>query len=208
MVQTERLDGVVHEDVLLMKVHHEARRDDAPWQGVHLHTHAPARLLRAGRLQVDVEGFEPVVFSSAKRLFQHHQVDNIVLEYNPGVVEHLPYTAPQLSHLITETPKMLLRLLKEGYRIGMVCGIAGGEGISGGRSKLRLPTSWSQVAAWRALCGRCVQMLDHVAKGRPYGKDSPFPAIPEINASHLAYDLDVRALVEKEGGSGSDAQGS
>lgn len=35
-------------------------------------------------LQVDVEGFEPLVMKSAQRLLTDKNVENIILEYNPG----------------------------------------------------------------------------------------------------------------------------
>lgn len=39
--------------------------------------------------QADVEGFEPTVMRSARNLLLKHSVENIIMEYSPGVGEHL-----------------------------------------------------------------------------------------------------------------------
>lgn len=39
--------------------------------------------------QADVEGFEPIVMRSARDLLLKHSVENIIMEYSPGVGEHL-----------------------------------------------------------------------------------------------------------------------
>ncbi|KAG1678984.1 hypothetical protein FOA52_013047 [Chlamydomonas sp. UWO 241] len=80
-VPSERVDSVVNEDVLLLKV--------------------------------DVEGYEPIVFRSLVNLLRERQVDNIVLEYNPGTAERM-YPA---IDLMEENPAMLLDLLQKGYRL-------------------------------------------------------------------------------------------
>lgn len=53
--ETDRVDNVIAEEVLIMKA--------------------------------DVEGFETSVLAGAKRLFDRHNVWNVVMEYSPGVAE-------------------------------------------------------------------------------------------------------------------------
>ncbi|GAX77863.1 hypothetical protein CEUSTIGMA_g5305.t1 [Chlamydomonas eustigma] len=80
-VQTERLDSVVVEDTLLLKV--------------------------------DVEGFEPFVFRGMKETFQRHSIENILMEYSPGIAERL---YPGID-VLEETPLMLVKLLAMEYKL-------------------------------------------------------------------------------------------
>lgn len=51
-----------------------------------------------------MEGFEPQVFRSAKRLFQQRDVENLILEYSPGIADQAADWARGLVN-----PEMLLR---------------------------------------------------------------------------------------------------
>ncbi len=74
-VLSERLDDVVDEAVLLIKVGAVWRsRDTSPTQ---------QRDLNPSLEQVDVEGYEPYVMNGAQKLLQHRRIENILLEYNP-----------------------------------------------------------------------------------------------------------------------------
>ena len=88
-VTSERLDSVVKEDVLLLKL--------------------------------DVEGYEPFVFRGLKAFMYQNsrgtikrKVDNIIMEYSPGIAERI---YPSLD-LLEETPLMLATILAWGFKIG------------------------------------------------------------------------------------------
>lgn len=88
-VLSERLDTVVSEDVLFLKL--------------------------------DVEGFEPFVFRGLKGFMYQNstgtikrKVDNIVMEYSPGITSRM---YPTLD-LLEETPQMLATLIAWGFTIG------------------------------------------------------------------------------------------
>ena len=63
-------------------------------------------------LKIDVEGFEPEVLASAKHLLQHGNVENIIMEYSPGVAE-----VNRNWGLAEENPGRLLGLAQSGYSI-------------------------------------------------------------------------------------------
>ncbi|KAG2484627.1 hypothetical protein HYH03_016581 [Edaphochlamys debaryana] len=67
-------------------------------------------------LKVDVEGWEWSVIQGAEGLLKNHVVENIIMEYSPGVPErHFKW-----DHMAA-TPQMLVDLIKEyGYRIGHI----------------------------------------------------------------------------------------
>ncbi|KAL6784221.1 hypothetical protein ACKKBG_A05315 [Auxenochlorella protothecoides x Auxenochlorella symbiontica] len=75
---TERLDSVVHEDILLMKA--------------------------------DVEGFEPSVMRGARDLLLKRSVENIIMEYSPGVGDWQRDWDKSMSN-----PIMLKALIEAGY---------------------------------------------------------------------------------------------
>ncbi|KAL4427805.1 hypothetical protein ABPG75_001894 [Micractinium tetrahymenae] len=76
----ERVDSVVHEDVLIMKI--------------------------------DVEGFEPSVLHGSRNLLLKHSVENIFMEYSPGVAER------SADYVWFESnPAALMGLLRGGYTI-------------------------------------------------------------------------------------------
>lgn len=79
-VRGERVDDVVHQDVVLMKM--------------------------------DVEGYEPHVLESAKGLFEHHLVDNVVMEYSPGA-----YESNQKWEDYPIIPGMLEYLVRKGFTV-------------------------------------------------------------------------------------------
>ncbi|GFR45755.1 hypothetical protein Agub_g7170 [Astrephomene gubernaculifera] len=78
-------------------------------------------------LKVDVEGWEWAVLRGAAGLLQRHTVENIIMEYSPGVPErHFRFDD------MAATPAMLVDLLaKYGYRIGHI-GDAGKHDSGGG----------------------------------------------------------------------------
>uniref|UniRef100_A0A383VY30 Methyltransferase FkbM domain-containing protein n=1 Tax=Tetradesmus obliquus TaxID=3088 RepID=A0A383VY30_TETOB len=63
-------------------------------------------------LKVDVEGYEPSVLATAQALLTAGAVDNIVLEYSPGVYERSSRWSEMDVH-----PRMLLDLTKAGFRL-------------------------------------------------------------------------------------------
>lgn len=63
-------------------------------------------------MKIDVEGFEPGVLASSKGLLQGGKVENIIMEYSPGVVEANADWA-----LSEDNPGKLLGLVQEGYTI-------------------------------------------------------------------------------------------
>ena len=99
---SERLDSVVTEDVLMLKL--------------------------------DVEGYEPYVFRGLKSFLGHdssrasfmmgltkRKVDNIIMEYSPGILENrFEGQGPLFPgiDLLDETPSMLTSMIAWGYRIG------------------------------------------------------------------------------------------
>ncbi|KAG1672226.1 hypothetical protein FOA52_002927 [Chlamydomonas sp. UWO 241] len=82
-VPSVRLENVVKEDVLLLKV--------------------------------DVEGWEWSVMRGAKQLVKSRKVENIIMEYSPGV----PERAHNHDHMKL-TVEMLMHMVKDGYRIAHI----------------------------------------------------------------------------------------
>ncbi|KAK9906760.1 hypothetical protein WJX75_007525 [Coccomyxa subellipsoidea] len=79
-VKGERVDSVVQEDVLLMKL--------------------------------DVEGFEPTAFQSSKGILDSYKVDNVIMEYSPGV-----YDVGKRWDEYLDWPRMLSYLLEHGFTL-------------------------------------------------------------------------------------------
>ncbi|KAG2484625.1 hypothetical protein HYH03_016579 [Edaphochlamys debaryana] len=69
-------------------------------------------------MKVDVEGWEWSVIQGAEGLLKNHVVENIIMEYSPGVPErHFRWDA------MAATPQMLVDLItKYGFRIGHIEG--------------------------------------------------------------------------------------
>ncbi|KAL4449442.1 hypothetical protein ABPG77_007086 [Micractinium sp. CCAP 211/92] len=63
-------------------------------------------------MKIDVEGFEPSVLHGARDLFLKHTVENIFMEYSPGVAERAADWA-----WFESNPSVLLGLLRSGYTI-------------------------------------------------------------------------------------------
>eukprot|EP00195_Chlamydomonas_chlamydogama_P011405 CAMPEP_0202902672 /NCGR_PEP_ID=MMETSP1392-20130828/16989_1 /ASSEMBLY_ACC=CAM_ASM_000868 /TAXON_ID=225041 /ORGANISM="Chlamydomonas chlamydogama, Strain SAG 11-48b" /LENGTH=567 /DNA_ID=CAMNT_0049589473 /DNA_START=195 /DNA_END=1898 /DNA_ORIENTATION=+ len=82
-VKSERVDGAVKENVLLMKA--------------------------------DVEGYESFVFKSAENLFKNYNVENIVMEYSPGVAERAAWGGTK--SMLRDNPQMLVNIIKSGYKL-------------------------------------------------------------------------------------------
>jgi FkbM family methyltransferase len=66
-------------------------------------------------LKVDVEGWEWSVMRGAEKLLQKYNVENVVMEYSPGVGERSQRYNDMLS-----TIKMLMDLVEGGFRIGHI----------------------------------------------------------------------------------------
>lgn len=81
LIPSQKLDDLVKEDVLLLKV--------------------------------DVEGWEWSVVQGASKLFKSYDVENIIMEYSPGVPER-----NFRNHESKATVQMLINLVKGGYRLG------------------------------------------------------------------------------------------
>jgi len=62
-------------------------------------------------LKVDVEGMEPFVLQSAERLLRNYNVQNIIIEFSPGLTDRPGL--PSKAHLI----QMLTNLIANGYSI-------------------------------------------------------------------------------------------
>lgn len=62
--------------------------------------------------QVDVEGFEPQVLSGGRDLLLGAGVDNIILEYSPGI-----HARKKQWEALARNPKMLLGLVQAGYML-------------------------------------------------------------------------------------------
>ena len=78
---------------------------------VRLDRHIPEASRRSILLmKIDVEGYEPEVLLSAEGLFKSDGVENVLLEYSPGIAErHKNFTLLKLM------PETLLGLLKQGF---------------------------------------------------------------------------------------------
>eukprot|EP00884_Botryococcus_braunii_P021704 jgi/Botrbrau1/8217/Bobra.0392s0013.1 len=63
-------------------------------------------------IKFDVEGFEPTAFASASRLFDNYRVENLCMEYSPGV-----YEREAKWDQLHEWPDMLAKMLSLGMRI-------------------------------------------------------------------------------------------
>ncbi|CAL8462169.1 g1700 [Coccomyxa elongata] len=79
-VKGERVDSVVQEDVLMMKL--------------------------------DVEGFEPTAFQSSKGILDSYKVENVIMEYSPGV-----YDVGERWDEYLDWPRMLSYLLEHGFTL-------------------------------------------------------------------------------------------
>lgn len=77
-------------------------------------------------LKIDVEGWEWSVVKGAEGLLKGHKVENVIMEYSPGVPErHFRWDA------MLATPTMLVDLVQQhGYRIGHI-GDAGKHMVAG-----------------------------------------------------------------------------
>uniref|UniRef100_A0A7R9VX54 Methyltransferase FkbM domain-containing protein n=1 Tax=Chlamydomonas euryale TaxID=1486919 RepID=A0A7R9VX54_9CHLO len=66
-------------------------------------------------MKVDVEGWEWSVMQGAEKLLRNRAVENIIMEYSPGVPErHFNFLHMKL------TVEMLMALIKHGFRIGHI----------------------------------------------------------------------------------------
>ncbi|KAK9842464.1 hypothetical protein WJX81_001323 [Elliptochloris bilobata] len=63
-------------------------------------------------LKMDVEGFEPTAFESAKGVLDTFKVENIVMEYSPGV-----YDTTNRWDDYPDWPRMLIYLLEHGFSL-------------------------------------------------------------------------------------------
>eukprot|EP00884_Botryococcus_braunii_P021699 jgi/Botrbrau1/8212/Bobra.0392s0010.2 len=63
-------------------------------------------------IKFDVEGFEPTAFASASKLFDNYRVENLCMEYSPGV-----YEREGKWDQLHEWPDMLAKMLSLGMRI-------------------------------------------------------------------------------------------
>ncbi|KAG2446062.1 hypothetical protein HXX76_000664 [Chlamydomonas incerta] len=78
-------------------------------------------------LKVDVEGWEPAVMRGAERLFGQNLVENIVMEYSPGVPERHFMWQDMAAH-----PAMLAHLISQhSFRIGVIGDNAKGGSMGG-----------------------------------------------------------------------------
>ncbi|GLI68297.1 hypothetical protein VaNZ11_012658 [Volvox africanus] len=72
-------------------------------------------------LKVDVEGYEPVVFQSGQRLISEGRLENILMEYSPGMPETLqrffPTVGTKTPITVEDPPKMLLEIMNKGFTI-------------------------------------------------------------------------------------------
>ncbi|GIL86305.1 hypothetical protein Vretifemale_14701 [Volvox reticuliferus] len=72
-------------------------------------------------LKVDVEGYEPVVFQSGQRLISEGRLENILMEYSPGMPETLqrfyPTAGTKTPITVEDPPKMLLEIINKGFTV-------------------------------------------------------------------------------------------
>eukprot|EP00798_Chlamydomonas_sp_ICE-L_P019826 gene19826-26512_t len=66
-------------------------------------------------LMIDVEGWEWAVVEGAMKLLQNHKVDNIFLDYSPGIIHRA-----QITERNRDQVEMLIKLAKMGYLIGIL----------------------------------------------------------------------------------------